>query len=153
MSSRVAGAGLALIAAALLAVAIATPVVLPAALSMFAGHPTIKDHTRRTQNVYVGLYSAQLCNDGDEGATERGGERICKSGDANVGFRIVGYGELGATGLGLVGLIALGVLTLRNSERRKDAARWVRSAHLIALAGVAGLIVLSPFQEASVPIG
>ena len=72
MSSRVAGAGFALIAAALLAVSIATPVVPPEALSLFSGHPTVNDHTRETQDVYVGLYEAELCNSGGDGTCRAG---------------------------------------------------------------------------------
>jgi hypothetical protein len=147
MSSRVVGAGLALIAAALLAVSIATPAVLPAALSLFAGHPTVNDHTRETQDVYIGLYDAQLCNSGGDGT--------CKSGNADedLGFRIVGFAELGAIGLGTVSLVALGLLTLRRDDRRKRAARLVRFASALALAGVAAMFVLSPFKSASIPIG
>ncbi len=58
MSSRVVGAGLALIAALLLAVQLATPAVLPVQLALFAGHPTVDGHTRHAQDVYVGLYTA-----------------------------------------------------------------------------------------------
>src|SRR5262245_42837918 len=91
MSSRVTGAGLALIAVALIAVAPLTPVVLPAQLSLFAGHPTVAEHTRTTQDIYVGLYSAQLCNSGGDGT--------CKSGDTSDGYRAFGYGELGLNGV------------------------------------------------------
>jgi hypothetical protein len=153
MSSRVAGAGLALIAAALLAVSIATPVVLPAALSLFAGHPTVKDHTRKSQNVYVGLYTAQMCNNGDDSGGERGSELTCKSGDAQTGFRLAGYGELGVTGLGAISLVILALLTLQKSERRQGAAAVVRIVNVIGLAGAAALIVQGPFSEASIPFG
>src|SRR5882672_6077642 len=143
MSSRVTGAGLALIAVALIAVAPLTPAVLPAQLSLFAGHPTVAEHTRTTQDVYVGLYTAQLCNSGGDGT--------CKSGNANTGFRLVGYGELGVAGLGLAGLVMLAVLTLQNSERRKASATLVRIASALGLAGAIVLIALGPFAEASVP--
>jgi hypothetical protein len=146
MSSRVAGAGLALIAAALLAVSIATPVVLPPALSLFAGHPTVKEHVRETQDMYVGLYEARLCNSGGDGT--------CKSGEADRRvFRFIGYGELGATGLGVFSLVLLGVLTLKKSEGRKGAAKLVRIANAIGLAGAVGLIALGPFSAAAIPLG
>ncbi|HET9625281.1 MAG TPA: hypothetical protein VFP84_28130 [Kofleriaceae bacterium] len=148
MSSRVAGAGLALIAAALLVVSIATPVALPAALSMYAGHPTVTGHTREAQDVYVGLYDARLCNSGGDGT--------CKSGadQTQLGFRIVGFGELAVTALGAFALVMLGVMTIQRSEARKGAARLVRIASVIGVAGMVGLIVLSPFgDKAHVPIG
>src|ERR1044071_6122499 len=129
MSSRVAGAGLALIAVALLAVAIATPTVLPSQLSLFAGHPTVANHTRATQDVYVGLTTAELCNSGGDGT--------CKTGDATTAFRLCGYGELALSG-GLALLsITLAILTLRRSEARKTVARliWVIGALALADAG------------------
>jgi hypothetical protein len=145
MSSRVTGAGLALIAVALLAVSLLTPAVLPAELSLFAGHPTVAEHTRTTQDVYVGLYSAQLCNSGGDGT--------CKSGDATGGFRAFGFAELGLTAGLAAGALALGLLTLRRSERRKSAARLVWLLGGLAIAGAAGLVAVGPFHGASAPIG
>ena len=145
MSSRVTGAGLALIAVALLAVSLATPVVLPAPLSLFAGHPTVANHTRETQDVYVGYYSAQLCNVGGDGT--------CKSGDATLAFRAVGYAELALTaGLAVIAL-TLALLTLRRSERRKRAARLLWIVGGLALACAGALIAIGPFQGASAPVG
>ena len=145
MSSRVTGAGLALIAVALLAVSLATPVVLPAQLSLFAGHPTVAGRTRQVQDVYVGLYSAELCNSGGDGT--------CKSGDATGGFRALGFAELGLTGVLALGAGTLALLTLRRSERRKGAARliWVMGA--LAIACGAGLVLVGPFHGASAPVG
>ena len=133
MSSRVAGAGFALIAVALLAVSLATPVVLPAQLSLFAGHPTVGEHTRGIQDVYVGFYSAQLCNSGGDGK--------CTFGDAATGFRIIGYAELGATGLLVITSTLLALLTLRKSERRKTLASAVWITGALALVGAAALIL------------
>jgi hypothetical protein len=145
MSSRVTGAGLALIAVALLAVSVATPAVLPAQLSLFAGHPTVSNHTRETQDVYVGLYTAELCNSGGDGT--------CKTGDATLPFRLTGYGELALSG-GLALLsITLALLTLRRSEARKTVARLVWLAGALAIGGAAALILLGPFHGASAPIG
>src|SRR5215468_6934255 len=137
MSSRVSGAGLALIAVAFLAVSLATPAVLPAQLSLFAGHPTVAEHTRMTQDVYVGLYTAELCNSGGDGT--------CKTGDATIGFRLCGYGELALSGALAVLAVALAVLTLQRSEARKRAARLIWLIGVLALAGTAGLLVLGPF--------
>src|SRR5262245_1784825 len=134
MSSRVTGAGLALIAVAFLAVSVATPAVLPAQLSLFAGHPTVANHTRETQDVYVGLYTAELCNSGGDGT--------CKTGDATTAFRLCGYGELGLTGVLALLAVILAMLTLRRSEGRKTVARLIWLVGALAIAGVAGLIVL-----------
>lgn len=145
MSSRVAGAGLALTAVALLAVSIATPIVLPAQLSLFAGHPTVAGHVRETQEVYVGYYAAQLCNSGGDGT--------CKSGEATTAFRLIGYAELGATGL-LAGLsVGLALLALRRSERRKLFASLLWAAGALALAGAGALVLVGPFHGASAPPG
>ncbi|TMQ28100.1 MAG: hypothetical protein E6J90_00995 [Deltaproteobacteria bacterium] len=145
MSSRVTGAGFALIAVALLAVSIATPAVLPAPLSLFAGHPTVAAHTRTKQEVYVGFFTAELCNSGGDGN--------CTYGDATAGFRILGYAELGATGLLALSSVALALLTLRKSERRKTVAWAVWTSGALALVGAGAMILYGPFSEASVPIG
>jgi hypothetical protein len=145
MSSRVTGAGLALIAVALLAVSALTPAVLPAQLSLFAGHPTVAEHTRMTQDVYVGLYSAELCNSGGDGT--------CKSGDATGGFRAFAFAELGLTGLLAASALTLALLTLRRSERHKAAARVVWVSGGLTIACAAALVILGPFHGASAPIG
>ena len=145
MSSRVTGAGLALIAVALLAVSLLAPAVLPGPLSLFAGHPTVTGHTRTTQDFYVGLYSVQLCNSGGDGT--------CKSGDPSGAFRAFGYAELGVAGALAAGALALGLLTLRRSERRKLAARIVWVAGGLAIACAVPLVLLDPVTGATAPIG
>src|SRR3954452_20836918 len=118
MFSRVAGAGLALIAAALLALSAATPVLVPGELALFAGHPTVNQRTRETQEMHIGLFRAELCNTGGDGT--------CRSGDTRVAYRGLGYGALAATGVVMIGLILLAALALVNSERRKRFARVVQ---------------------------
>lgn len=145
MSSRVAGASLALIAAALLAVSVATPVVLPPELSLLAGHPTIKGHTLELQDVYVGFYGAELCNTGGDGT--------CRSRDPQTSFRLTAFAELGVTALLGASSIVLALLTLRKSERRKGAATLVRLAAVLAAAGAGALIYLGPTDEGTIPIG
>ena len=148
MSPRVAGAALALIAAALLVVSLATPVVLPKALSLYGGHPTVNGRERAVQDVYVGLYNSELCNTGGDGTCKWG------TSETQLGFRVVGYGELAATGVGAFALVMLGALTLQRSENRKGAARLVRIASVIGIAGVVGMLALSPFgDKAGVPVG
>ena len=145
MSSRVVGAGLALIAAVLLAVQLATPALLPTQLTLFAGHPTVEGHTRHAQDVYVGLYSAELCRSDSDVP--------CKTGQARTPFRITAYGELATTGVLALGAVVLALLTLRKSERRKDAARVVRIAAAAALVLLALMVLIAPFTEATTPIG
>jgi hypothetical protein len=145
MSSRVAGAGLALIAAALLAVSVASPVVLPAQLSLFAGHPTVSDRVRDLQDVYVGLYDARLCNTGGDGS--------CISGDTKPVFHWLGYGALAATGVVTVSATVLALLTIKRSERRRTAALVVRLAGLCALAAGGAMVWQGPFTSALVPLG
>src|SRR5262245_55604569 len=140
MSSRGAGAGLALIAAAFLAVSVATPVVLPGDLALFAGHPTVDGHTLRIKDVYVGLLEAQLCNTGGDGRCTPGAEQ------EKLGFRIAVYGELAATGLLMLAAMALAVLAIRKSERRKAAAKLVQLASVAAIAGAAAMLVQGPFR-------
>ena len=144
MSSRVAGAGLALIAAALLAAVVATPVLVPAEYSLFAGHPTVAGRTRETQEVYVGLYDARLCNSG--------GDQTCKSGDPIQPFQITGFSVLGAIGVTLLGSVALLGLALANSRRRRGIAIVTRIAGVLALGGSVGLAVQQPFREATIPV-
>ena len=144
MSSRVAGAGLALIAAALLSAVIATPVLVPAEMSLFAGHPTVNGHLREVQTVYVGLYEAELCNNGGDGT--------CKSGDATTPFRYTALGELGLVSLLLLGTLVLGLLPIKNTERRKGLARANGVVGVLALGGAGALIVLGPFQQAEIPL-
>src|SRR5512143_3621750 len=132
MSSRVVGAGLALIAAALFAVSIATPAVLPAELSLFAGHRTVNGHTLEMQDAYVGFYTAQVCNTGGDGT--------CQNANPRIAFKIAAFAELGVTGLVGVIAVVLALLALQRSERRKGAARYVRLLSVIAVAGAGAMI-------------
>jgi hypothetical protein len=145
MSSRVAGASLALIAAAVLAVSVATPAVLPGELALFAGHPTVDGHTRTRQEVHVGLYGAQVCNPG--------GDDTCTSHVPASTFRITALSTLGATAFLIMAAVILAILTLRKSEARHGAGKLVRFLSLIAIAGVGVLIFLEPAPKGTVPIG
>jgi hypothetical protein len=145
MSSRVAGASLALIAAAVLAVSIATPAVLPGELALFSGHPTVDGHTRTTQKVHVGLYGAEVCNPGGDGT--------CSSREPVSTFRIAALSTLGATALLIATAVILAILTLRKSEGRHIAGKLVRFLSLLAIAGVGVLLLLEPDPKGTVPIG
>src|SRR5882724_9317370 len=145
MSSRVVGAGLALIAAALFAVSIATPAILPPELSLFAGHRTVNGHTLEMQDAYVGFYRAQVCNTGGDGT--------CQDANPRIAFKIVAFAELSVTGLAGVLAGVLAVLTLRKSERRKGVARFVRILSVVAAAGAGAMIILGPTDQGSIPLG
>jgi len=145
MSSRVVGAGLALVAAALLAVSIATPVLLPAQLSMFAGHPTVNGHTRELQEVYSGFYGTQGCNTGGDGS--------CTSIERSTVFKLAALSAFAVTAMLAVAAIALALLTLRKSERRKGVARALRVLAVIAAALAGAMIALGPTDRGSIPIG
>src|SRR5437868_4955811 len=145
MSSRVAGAGLALIAAALFAVSIATPVVVPVQLSLFAGHRTVNGHTLEMQSAYVGFYSAQVCNTGGDGT--------CQNANPRSAFKITAFADLGMTGLLAASMVVLALLTLQKSERRKGAARFVRVLTVAAAAGLGVLIFLGPTESGGIPLG
>ena len=148
MFSRVAGAGLALVATALLAVAIATPVVLPPQLSLFAGHPTVSHRTREFQEAYIGLYRAELCNTGGDGS--------CRTGDTKPAYRNIAYGGIATTGFLAISTLMMAFAAIRNSERRRSAAIQVWIASALAAGTVGALFVVGPFpaaSEASVPIG
>ena len=144
MSSRVAGAGLALTAAALLVVSIASPVVQPE-LSLYAGHPTVNDHVRELQDVYVTAYEARLCNTGGDGS--------CTTIDTKLSFRLIGYGDLAATGVCVISATLLALLTLKRSERRGAAALGVRIAGVLGLGATGALLWQGPFTTASAPLG
>lgn len=147
MSSRVAGAGCALLAAALLAMTIATPLVLPGQLALFSGHPTIGGRTQKLKDVYVGVLGAQLCNTGGDGRCASGGDQ------EKPAFRAAGYGTLGASGVVMVSSVLLAVFALQRNDRRKLMARVIQIASLPALGGAIAMLQLGPFREATVPIG
>jgi len=128
MSSRVTGAGLALFAVALLAVALITPVVLPARLSLFAGHPTVANHNARGPGrLRRAVLGAAVQHRRRRHVQDRRRDRrvprdrLCR---ARADHRLA------------VAALALALLTLRRSERRKGCARllWIFGALAIACA-------------------
>jgi len=142
MSSRLAGAVLALIAAALLALSIVTS-------AWWSGHPEVEGRTIDAKTVFVGLHGAHGCNTGGDGK--------CSTLELPDAFIVTGYVELGAAGLSALAALALALLTLAGSDRRKGLA-----TALFALAGLSvviaiALIVQGPkiktSQHVTVPMG
>ncbi len=143
MSSRLAGAILALTAAALLALSLVTS-------AWWAGHPEVDGRTIELKTVHVGLHGAQGCNTGGDGG--------CTSLAMPGGFEITGYIGLAVVGLLAIGALLLGISTLRSAEGRKALAKLViglmAGAALVAIA----LIVQGPkmsgsARQVSIPIG
>ena len=125
MSSRVGGAVLALTAAALLAVSIATS-------AWWSGHPEVNGTQTHRMDVHVGLIGgAEGCMVG-EGVEDR-----CQRLPLGNGFIFTKYAELAATGALALCLIVLGALTLKRSERRRSFAKVV-----MVVAGVSAIVAL-----------
>ena len=143
MSSRLAGAILALTAAALLALSLVTS-------AWWAGHPEVDGRTIELKTVHVGLHGAEGCNTGGDGG--------CTSLTMPGGFEITGYIALGVVGILTIAAILLGISTLRSAEGREMLAKLViglmAGAALVAIA----LIVQGPkmtgsARQVSIPIG
>ncbi|MEO7092372.1 MAG: hypothetical protein ABI175_03915 [Polyangiales bacterium] len=143
MSSRLAGAILALTAAALLALSLVTS-------AWWAGHPEVDGRTIELKTVHVGLHGAEGCNTGGDGG--------CTSLTMPGGFEITGYIALGVVGILTIAAILLGISTLRSAEGRKTLAKLViglmAGAALVAIV----LIVQGPkmtgsARQISIPIG
>ncbi|MEO7093564.1 MAG: hypothetical protein ABI175_09955, partial [Polyangiales bacterium] len=143
MSSRLAGAILALTAAALLALSLVTS-------AWWAGHPEVDGRTIELKTVHVGLHGAEGCNTGGDGG--------CTSLAMPGGFQLTGYIGLAVVGLLTLAALFLGISTLRGAEGRKLLAKIVMGlmagAALVAIA----LIVQGPkmsgsARQISIPIG
>ncbi len=143
MSSRLAGAILALTAAALLALSLVTS-------AWWDGHPDVDGRTIELKTVHVGLHGAEGCNTGGDGG--------CTSLAMPGGFQATGYIALAIVALLALGALMLGISTLRGAEGRKTLAKvvmgLVAGATLVAIA----LIVQGPkmsgsARQVSIPIG
>lgn len=127
MSSRVAGAALALTATALLNVSIVTS-------AWWSGHPESDGASMQTKEVAVGLLgSAKGCNTGGDGS--------CTQVPLRLEFIVVKYVELGL--IELLGLAAIGVAaaSLRRAKRRRLFARLTLVSAVVAIAG--GIVVIA----------
>nr|MBA3818739.1 hypothetical protein [Deltaproteobacteria bacterium] len=138
MASRVGGVVTALTSAALLAVSLATA-------AWWAGPPTINGATRRMQEVFVGLYGAELCNTGGDGT--------CKPMPLPAGFEMTAWGALAVGGLLLIGTLLIAVLVLARSDRRKPFAKLCLALSVLAALAAAALVLQGPSTQADVPIG
>ncbi|MBA3460152.1 MAG: hypothetical protein H0T46_09345, partial [Deltaproteobacteria bacterium] len=143
MSPRLAGAVLALIAAALLAISIVTS-------AWWTGHPSVEGRTIEAKTVHVGLHGAEGCNTGGDGA--------CTKLDLPGAFTLTGYVAAGATGLLALAMIVMAIMTLQLVEARKKLSTVVFVLVGIAVIVAAALIVQGPkvgkaSQHIVIPIG
>jgi hypothetical protein len=143
MSSRLAGAILALTAAALLALSLVTS-------AWWAGHPEVDGRTIELKTVHVGLHGAEGCNTGGDGG--------CTSLSMPSGFQITGYIGLAVVALLTIGAVLLAISTLRSAEGRKSLAKIVIGLMVGAALVAVALIVQGPkmtgsARQISIPIG
>lgn len=137
MASRVAGAVLALTAAALLAVSVV-------AAGWWGGHPTFKGVEIKAKEITVTPLGATGCNTGGDGA--------CMSVPVDATFETIGYGLAGVVGLlGVIALV-LAVLTLRGRPRRKTLAVFVIVGAMIAAALAVVLVAIGPQLRTEAPL-
>ena len=143
MSPRLAGAALALIAAALLA---ASVVGVPWA--WWDGHPALKGETIKAKTVHVGPLTAQGCN--------TGGDNTCSKLSLSGGFTTTGRVEAGVCGVLALAAVVLALLALADNERRKQLGKVVIGIAAVAAVGAVVMIILGPkvtTAQVSIPIG
>lgn len=137
MASRVAGAVLALIAAALLVLSVV-------AAPWWSGHPKFNGAEIKAKEIGVGPLGATGCNTGGDGA--------CMSVPVDPTFETVGFALAGVTGLLAVTALALAVFTLRAQPRRKTFAIFVIVGSMIAALLAVLLVVVGPKIRTEAPL-
>jgi hypothetical protein len=157
MSSRVGGAVLALAAAALLAVPMASSALMDAG-GWWSGHPSVtangKTQEMQRKEVYVGFFSARGCNTGGEDDKGSKCEGLTKL--LPTSYTITALVEAALTGLAAIMAIGLGVTILQGGEGRKVLAKLMLASLAIAAAGALALIIIGPSfkgMDVSVPFG
>ena len=137
MASRVAGAVLALTAAALLAVSVI-------AGAWWSGHPTFNGAEIKAKEITVGPLGATGCNTGGDGA--------CMKVPVDPTFETVGFALVGVTGLlGLTALV-LAATTARGAARRKSFAIFVIVGAMVASGLALVLVVVGPKIRTEAPL-
>lgn len=137
MASRVAGAVLALLAAALLVVSVV-------AAPWWNGHPKFNGAEIKAKEIGVGPLGATGCNTGGDGA--------CMSVPVDPTFETVGFALAGVAGLLAVTAIALGILTARVHPRRKSFAVFAIVGSMIAALLAVVLVVVGPKIRTEAPL-
>ena len=137
MASRVAGALLALIAAALLAVSVV-------AAAWWSGHPKFNGSEIKAKEIAVGPLGATGCNTGGDGA--------CMSVPVDPTFETIGYALAGVTGLLALVALVLGVMTARGAAKRKSFAVFAIVGAMIAALLAVLLVVVGPKIRTEAPL-
>ena len=131
MSSRVAGAALAVLAAlALVSASAGVP------WGWWDGHPRIGGRVIEAKDVTVSLLSAQGCN--------TGGDKQCQPLALPGSFTTLSLVELGASGLLIAALVLLALTTLVGADSRRTLAKVVLVLAAIAVVLAGTLLVLGP---------
>lgn len=142
MASCVGGTVLALTAASLLAVTLATG-------SWWSGHPDINGQTISAKTVHIGMLVAEGCNTGGDGA--------CKALELGGAFNATRYAVAGTTALTLLALLGVALLTITRSERRKLFAGLVFAGAVLGMLAAIALLVQGPDlktnAKVAVPLG
>jgi hypothetical protein len=137
MASRVVGALLALMAAALLVVAIvATP--------WWSGHPTFNGAVIHAKEITISPLGARGCNTGGDGA--------CMSIPADATFETIGMVTTGAAGLLALACLALGVLAMIDHPRRKSFAVFAIVGAIVAGGLAVILVMIGPQIRTDAPL-
>ncbi|HEY5934215.1 MAG TPA: hypothetical protein VIU61_06270 [Kofleriaceae bacterium] len=126
MSSRIAGAVLALIAAGSIALSLLV-------FSWWSGHPTVGGKTFERKEVYISLLSAT-------GHDERGDQPL----ELGTGFATTRYIELGTGGVLVVSAVLLALFAMFGSEKRQGLAKVVISAAGASIIVALALLLLGP---------
>lgn len=138
MSSRIAGAVLALIAAGSIALSLLV-------FAWWAGTPTIDGQKKDIKVVEVGLLTAEGCDN-----------RGCQPVPLKSGFATTRYIELGAGGVLVLSALVLSILALAGSERRQVLSKIVISAAGASIIVALALLLMGPDfdtkQSITVPI-
>jgi hypothetical protein len=142
MASRAVGALLAVSAAALVAVSLATS-------AWWDGHPRVDGHTITAKDVHVGLWAATGCNTGGIGN--------CEAVNVADTFAIAGLAELALAGIAALLALVLAISAARDGKRKKAIAKVVLGATVLAAAGGGMLLILGPAIQSEkvvdLPIG
>ena len=144
MSSRVAGAALAVIAAAML---VSSVVGVP--WGWWDGHPVVNGETIHRKDINVGPLAAHGCN--------TGGDQACQPLELPSAFVTTGYVELAISGILALALLLLVATTLAGAASRKAIGTVVIVLAVIAAGVAVALIVQGPAmkssQQVTLPIG
>ena len=142
MSPRLIGAVLALVAAILLVVSMATS-------ALWAGHPSVDGREIEKKTVYIGLLGGQGCNTGGDGT--------CEDLVLSTGFTTVSFVQLGTSSLFVLVALLLALTSFANARSRKTLGKVAIAVALLCVAVVLAQILIGPNiktnHEVTVPIG